>query len=165
MNKYYGKYRGKVATNTDPLMQGRLQVTVPSVLGDGQLSWAMPCVPFAGAGLGFYFIPAVDANVWVEFEGGDPDYPIWSGCFWATGELPSDAVLPSTRLIKTDGISLLIDDLPGGGSFTIEVGPPTVSMAMKLVFDASGIELTNGIAKIKLSGPNISLNDGALEVI
>ena len=51
----------------------------------------MPCAPFAGSGVGFFALPPVGANVWVEFEGGDPDYPIWSGCFWGAGEVPAHA--------------------------------------------------------------------------
>lgn len=85
MKRYYGKYRGKVENNIDPMQLGRIQVSAPAVLGDGTLSWAMPCTPYAGSGVGFFAIPPVGANVWVEFEGGDPDYPIWAGCFWGTG--------------------------------------------------------------------------------
>ena len=76
---YFGKYRGTVVSNDDPTSRGRLQVTVPNLVEN---TWAMPCVPYAGSGVGFFAIPPVGANVWVEFEGGDPDYPIWSGCFW-----------------------------------------------------------------------------------
>ena len=83
---YYGKYRGKVANPIDPLGLGRIQVEVPAVYGDGTLNWAMPCAPYAGPGVGFFVIPPKDANIWVEFEAGDIDSPIWSGCFWATGE-------------------------------------------------------------------------------
>ncbi|HBL27563.1 MAG TPA: baseplate assembly protein, partial [Acidobacteria bacterium] len=54
---FYGKYRGKVSNNIDPLQIGRLQVSVPEVLGDGRLSWALPCVPFAGPGVGFFALP------------------------------------------------------------------------------------------------------------
>ena len=82
MTQFFGKYRGKVENNIDPMMLGRVQVSVPAVLGSGQLSWAMPCAPFAGPGVGLFTVPPVGANVWVEFEAGDPDYPIWSGCFW-----------------------------------------------------------------------------------
>ena len=45
--------------------------------------WALPAVPYAGDGVGFFMIPPIGASVWIEFEHGDPDYPIWTGCFWA----------------------------------------------------------------------------------
>jgi uncharacterized protein involved in type VI secretion and phage assembly len=85
MTQFFGKYRGQVANNIDPMLLGRIQVKVPAVLGDGDLSWAMPCVPYAGASVGLFLVPPVGANVWVEFEAGDTDYPISSGCFWGVG--------------------------------------------------------------------------------
>ncbi len=165
MTAYYGKYRGQVANNVDPMQLGRVQVSVPAVLGDGRLSWAMPCVPFAGSQVGFFAIPPVGANVWVEFEGGDPDYPIWGGCFWGTGEVPASPAVAQVKMIKTDSITLTLSDLPGAGGVTLEVNPPAVSTPLKLVFDSSGIELSNGSAKVKLTPASVSINDGALEVI
>ena len=92
MSQFFGKYRGTVVNNIDPLQQGRVQVSVPAVLGDATLGWAMPCVAVRRArASGFFAVPPVGANVWVEFEGGDPDYPIWTGCFWGIGEVPADA--------------------------------------------------------------------------
>lgn len=165
MAQFFGKYRGKVENNIDPMQLGRIQVSVPAVLGDGKLSWAMPCVPYAGSGVGFFAIPPNNANVWVEFEGGDPDYPIWSGCFWGLGEVPAVPALAQMKVIKTDGITLTLSDLPGVGGFTLEVNPPVVATPLKIVFDATGIELTNSAASVKLTPVSVSLNNGALEVI
>jgi hypothetical protein len=165
MTQFFGKYRGTVKNNIDPMLQGRVQVSVPAVLGDGSLSWAMPCVPYAGSGVGFFAIPPNDANVWVEFEGGNPDSPIWSGCFWGIGEAPAQPAIPQMKVFKTDGITLTLSDLPGAGGFTIEVNPPVVPIPLKLVFNASGIELSNSAASVKLSPVSVSLNNGALEVI
>lgn len=171
MSSYYGKYRGEVVNNIDPKFLGRMQVSVPAVLGDGRLSWAMPCVPYAGSGVGMFAIPPIGAKVWVEFEGGDPDYPIWTGCFWGLGELPVPGGsvptpgLPQIKVLKTDSLCLTLSDMPGGGGFVLEVNPPAVAMPIKLTCDAKGVELTNGIAKITLTGPQISLNDGALDVV
>src|SRR5690606_17040950 len=115
MRSFFGKYRGQVANNVDPMMLGRVQVSVPAVLGEGSLSWAMPCTPYAGNGVGFFAVPPNGANVWVEFEGGDPDYPIWSGCFWGTGEVPAQPALPFVKVLQTDNIMLKLDDTPGAG--------------------------------------------------
>ncbi len=157
---FYGKYRGKVENNVDPLQQGRMQVSVPAVLGEGTLSWAMPCVPYAGPGVGFFAIPPNGANVWVEFEGGDPNYPIWSGAFWGTGEAPVVPALAETKILKTDTITLKLDDLPGVGGVTIET-----ALGMKITITAMGIEINNGQGgSIKMTGPQVSVNDGALEV-
>lgn len=165
MTRYYGKYRGKVENNLDPLQLGRVQVSVPAILGEGTLSWAMPCAPYAGPGVGFFTVPPRGANIWVEFEGGDPDYPIYSGCFWGVGEVPALPTLAEMKVLKTDGITLTLSDLPGAGGFTLEVGPPAVPTPLKLVCDATGIEISNGAASVKLSPVSVSINNGALEVI
>jgi len=87
--KFYGKYRGTVTNNVDPLMLGRVQVECPAVFGDGRQNWAMPCTPYAGDGVGLFLVPPNDASVWVEFEGGDPRTPIVGGCFWEVGQVPA----------------------------------------------------------------------------
>ena len=136
-----------------------LQIQVPAVLGEGRLSWALPCVPFAGPDVGFFTVPPVGANVWVEFEGGDTNFPIWSGCFWGRGEAPAPAKA-EVKQLKTGTATLRIDDTPGASSLTIET-----TNGLKLVFDNAGIEISNGQgSSITLSGPQISLNEGALEV-
>jgi hypothetical protein len=161
MTQFFGKYRGQVANNIDPMQLGRIQVSVPAVLGDGQLSWAMPCVPYAGSGVGLFAIPPIGANVWVEFEGGDPDFPIWSGCFWGVAEVPAVPALAEIKVFKTDSVTLTLNDLPGVGGFTLE----TLS-GQKITVTALGIEINNGQgAVIKLTGPQVSVNNGALDVI
>ncbi len=165
MREFFGKYRGKVENNVDPQQQGRIQVSVPAVLGEGSLSWAMPCAPYAGPGVGFFAIPPMGANVWVEFEAGNPDYPIWSGGFWGLGEAPVMPALDFTKVLQTDSITLKLDDTPGVGGFTLEINPPAVSVPVKLVCDVNGVELTHGAASIKLTPASVSINNGALEVI
>lgn len=165
MKEFFGKYRGKVENNIDPMQMGRIQVSVPAVLGDGRLSWAMPSVPYAGSGVGFFAIPPMGANVWVEFEAGNPDYPIWSGCFWGTGEAPALPAVAAMKVFKTDGITVTVSDLPGAGGLTIEVGPPVVAIPLKMVCNSSGIELSNSAASVKLTPVSVSVNNGALEVI
>lgn len=160
MTQYFGKYRGKVVNNIDPMSQGRVQVSVPAVLGDGQMSWAMPCAPYAGSGVGFFTVPPVDANVWVEFEGGDANFPILAGCFWGSGEAPASPAVPFKKVLKTDTATLTLDDTPGAGGVTIEL-----TSGMKISMTLQGIEIDNGMGgKLKLSGPQVSINDGALEV-
>src|ERR1700704_4306695 len=95
---FFGKYRGRVVGNRDPLNLGRIQVSVPAVLGDFRNNWALPCVPYAGKKVGLYLMPPVGANVWVEFEAGDPDYPIWAGCFWGVGEVPASPAIPNMKV-------------------------------------------------------------------
>jgi Type VI secretion system/phage-baseplate injector OB domain len=111
----YGKYRGFVADNEDPQKRARLKLRVPSVLGDEESDWALPCLPFGGAaGQGFFSVPEVNAQVWVEFEEGDVHRPLWVGTFWmAQADVPSAAAIspPTTRLFVTPkGHTLQFDD-------------------------------------------------------
>jgi Type VI secretion system/phage-baseplate injector OB domain len=164
MNEFFGKYRGTVENNVDPLQQGRVQVSVPAVLGDGWRRWAMPCAPYAGPQVGLFTLPPVGANVWVEFEAGDPNHPIWTGCFWRKGEVPASPAVGEKKVFKTEAVTIELSDLPGGG-VTIEVRPPAVSTPLKLVMSSSGIELSNGASSVKLTPVSVSVNNGALEVI
>jgi len=162
---FYGKYRGVVTDNKDPLMTGRVKARVPDVMGEKETGWAMPCAPFGGSGVGFFALPTVGAGVWIEFEHGDPDYPVWSGCwFGSAADMPPILLAPPYKktLIKTEGgNSVLLDDTPGIGGITLET-----SGGQKVVMNATGVEITNGQgASIKLTGPQVSINGGALEVI
>ena len=118
-NKFYGKYRGTVMINVDPEQRGRIMAMVPDVLGLIPSSWAMPCFPIAGKQQGTYFIPQIGAGVWVEFENGDPSYPIWTGCFWGSAaEVPALALAgnpasPNIVLQTTLQNAVVISDLPG----------------------------------------------------
>jgi uncharacterized protein involved in type VI secretion and phage assembly len=156
---FYGKYRGIVVDNNDPNKLGRIKVKVQDVLGDRESGWALPALPYAGDGVGLYLIPPVDAFVWVEFEHGAPDYPIWTGCFWgARDRLPGSSVSPDIKVLKTDSATITLDDTSGQRSVTVETG------GLKIVMDSNGIELSNGSQKIKLSSSSVTINDGALEV-
>lgn len=114
MNGSFGKYRGFVEDNQDPSNLGRLRVRVPKLLGDESM-WAVPCVPYAGSGSGFFMLPEPGSGVWVEFEEGDLSRPIWSGCWWAPGQVPPDHggadPGPQIKLIRTEsGLLIELDD-------------------------------------------------------
>src|SRR5215468_8530312 len=90
--RFYGKYRGVVVINIDPEQRGRIIAQVPDVLGVIPSTWATPCVPAAGIQSGVFIVPPIGSQVWIEFEQGDPDYPIWVGGFWGgTAEVPTMA--------------------------------------------------------------------------
>jgi uncharacterized protein involved in type VI secretion and phage assembly len=160
-----GKYRGTVLNNIDPMGIGRIQVQVPDVLGDAASSWAMPCFPLAGPGMGQFHLPPKDAGVWVEFEQGDPSYPIWSGCWYgAADEVPPDAgtnPLSPNVVLQTPGQrTLVLSDEPGGPGLTLK-HPSGAS----IVIDDSGVHISNGQgASISLVGPSVTINQGALSV-
>jgi hypothetical protein len=88
--KFFGKYRGVVTSNKDPFQMGRIIAQVPAVLGAGPTAFALPCVPLGLSKVAGSSLPKVGANVWIEFENGDPNLPIWSGCFFTNaGETPA----------------------------------------------------------------------------
>jgi uncharacterized protein involved in type VI secretion and phage assembly len=166
--KFFGKYRGMVLNNIDPLQTGRLLVQVPDVTNILPSSWAMPCLPFAGIQSGFFVLPAMGSTVWVEFEHGDPDHPIWVGCFWETAaQVPALALAaaPEVQQIVIQTAlenTLMISDMPG----------PTGGILLKSTTGAlisvsdTGITISNGQgATILMTGPSVTINEGALEVI
>jgi uncharacterized protein involved in type VI secretion and phage assembly len=164
---YYGKYRGMVKNNIDPLQTGRLLLEVPDVLGNGVSSWAMPCVPFSGRQMGMWALPQLGAGVWVEFEKGDPDYPIWSGCWWGSASEPPALALAAppaipNMVIQTGGqTTLMLSDVPG----------PTGGILLKtktgalISINDTGITISNGKgATIVMTGPTVTINGGALAI-
>lgn len=162
---YFGKYRGQVSDNTDPLRKGRLLVVVPQVLGDVQV-WAEPCVPYAGPSLGLYCMPEVGTGVWVEFEAGDPSYPIYCGFFWNDGDIENADANPDIKFFKTRNATLRIDDANGdiliensnGSSISCTSDAITIKSA-SVIQEASGGKKTN------LSSASFKVNDGNLEVL
>ncbi len=152
MQKLYGKFRGKVVNNVDPLQLGRLLVQVAAV-AELPLSWALPCVPYAGDDVGLFAVPPIGANVWVEFEGGDPNTPIWTGCFWGKGEVPVSPAVPTTKMLKTDKVSLKLDDL----QHAVELELAAPAGKFKIVLDANGIKLDCQTATLTLTQQDITL--------
>lgn len=171
-NRYYGKYRGLVINNIDPEQIGRVMVQVPDVLGMIPSSWAMPCVPAAGIQAGCFVVPPIGSQVWVEFEQGNPDYPIWTGGFWGlVAQVPVLATAPpaippgQNIVLQTTGQNtILVSDSapsPVSGGIILK----SMSGAM-IVVNTSGIYISNGQgATITLIGPTVDINLGALTVI
>jgi uncharacterized protein involved in type VI secretion and phage assembly len=166
--KYYGKYRGTVINNVDPMQIGRIQAMVPDVSNFIPSSWAMPCVPIAGKQMGSFLLPQIGSGVWVEFEQGNPDYPIWTGCFWGiAAEVPALALAGnpvSPSIVLQTGLqnSLTISDVPGptGGIMLRSTTGAT------LIVNDTGIYIQNGKgASLVMVGPSVTINNGALTVI
>src|SRR5262245_17970618 len=165
--RYYGKYRGLVIANIDPEQIGRVLVQVPDVLGLIPSSWAMPCVPVAGIQSGCFMVPPIGSQVWVEFEQGDPDYPIWTGGFWGrVAEVPVFAIAPPPIL---PGQNIVIQT-PAQNMLEISDSPPTPvsggivlksTTGAMIVVNDSGIYISNGKgAVITMLGPTVDINIG-----
>ncbi|MEU6224211.1 phage baseplate assembly protein V [Streptomyces sp. NPDC047042] len=170
-NRYLGKFRGRVVDNNDPLRIGRLVVEVPDVLGDEPSTWALPCLPFTGPESGQFVVPQKDTGVWVEFEQGDPSFPIWTGCWWGTAdELPPDArrelaadaahkpVVVQTPLAH----KLVMNDTPGAeqGILLQAQGGAYIRITQGVIVIANGAG-----AEVLLSGDQVIINEGQLTVL
>ncbi|MGD0730590.1 MAG: phage baseplate assembly protein V [Terracidiphilus sp.] len=160
--RYYGKYRGTVIENIDPMQIGRIMAMIPDVLGETPSSWALPCVPAAGVQAGCFVVPAIGSQVWMEFERGEPDYPIWTGGFWGlAAEVPALAIDPpaippgQNIVLQTTGQNVLaISDAPGspaGGGIVLKAASGAL-----IVVNETGIYIDNGQgATITLIGPEV----------
>lgn len=165
-NRFLGKFRGRVIDNKDPLKIGRITAEVPDVLGDVASTWALPCLPFTGRQAGQYVVPEIGAGVWMEFEQGDPSFPIWTGSWYGdASELPPRAAaeLPTSQpvVIQTPGAhKLVMSDVPGGTGILLEA-----KGGAYIQIDEKGVTIGNGKgASIVLIGDEVNINEGRLIV-
>jgi len=167
--RYFGKYRGSVVENLDPLEQGRLILFVPDVFGTLPSNWALPCVPMAGPQMGTSFVPPpVGSSVWVEFEQGDPQSPIWVGCFWDTpatlglmalvaGLAPTPAVTLET-LTSGIGVSDAPTLPPTGGNVSLYAAKGATSISL----NPAGVTIT--APTVKIVTPTFTINGAQFSV-
>ena len=154
---YYGKYRGTVTNVDDPDNRGRIRATVPAVLGIHECGWAMPASPFAGDGHGFLMLPNVGSAVWIEFEAGQLDDPIWSGGWWAQGQAPNPGGRNIRVIVSDQGHKIVLDDSAGEVTVTHGKGP-------EIKLKSNEMTLTVGACSIKITDTAISMNDGVVKV-
>ena len=164
-NRFFGKYRATVVDNEDPQQLGRLTARVPEVLGDVNSGWALPCVPYAGDGEGFYTVPPVGAGVWIEFEAGDPSRPIWNGCWWGDGQLPADnggqSAQPPLKIWRSEqGLMVALDD----DSQTISVSDENGDNLLEILVSSGQVTIKGG-SKVVVEAPAIELVEGASHAI
>ena len=165
--EYNGKYRGTVVSNLDPLAMGRVLVQVPDVLGDDPCIWASAASPLAGPGMGLFWVPQIDSGVYVEFEGGDPDQAVWTGCWRGSAEdkpTLANAGVPGNPPIVLGTLaqnSIAISDtpLPPG---ILTTGIVLQSGASMIVISPDGIRII--APQIQINGLTI-INSGALTVL
>jgi hypothetical protein len=154
-DRFYGKYRGIVVTNTDPLNVGRIQAMVPEVLGEIPSGWASPCAPYAGTQAGFFAIPMVGAGVWIEFEAGDTSRPIWVGGWWGAADVPMKPMgvptMPTTKILRSDfGLIIALDDTAQNVTISDALGLNQV-----IVNVATSTVTLKGAARVTLEAPLI----------
>jgi hypothetical protein len=158
---------------------GRLTVQVPDVKGPIPSTWAMPCFPISGKQMGAYAVPQIGAGVWVEFEQGDPDYPIWSGCWFGSAlEVPVVALngnpaSPNIVLQTALQNAIVLGDAPPAPPPTAL--PPATPVpggitlrsttGAYIAVNDAGIFISNGKgASITMIGPTVAINISALTI-
>ncbi len=164
--RYLGKYRGTVKVNFDPMQQGRLMVDVPDVTGLFPSTWAMPCLPMADIATGMFVKPAIGSGVWVEFEQGDPNRPIWVGGYWSQPQaVPPMAHLAATTPpvspvltmeTKTSGLSISDTPLGAFGNLCLR------SKVSTIIFNDNGIQII--APSVSILTPKFSVNQASLTV-
>ncbi len=167
---FFGKYRGSVTDNDDPEHRGRIKARVPGVLGGTVTGWALPALPFAGDGHGLVMLPKVDATVWIEFEAGNPDIPIWTGCFYAgNAKRPEPDGVDARSVTSVKGHKLVFDDaedkitVEHSSGARIELSQTEISIEItgsKMVMSQTSITFNDGVLKIGPGG--LSLANGAM---
>ncbi len=175
---FFGKYRGTVLDNIDLLGLGRILAYVPAVQG-ALFNWALPCAPYAGLEVGFWTMPQIGSNVWIEFEGGSPDHPIWAGCFWEEGEAafvqalsPEDPAM--IKALRTDFCTLIFNDTPEVGGMIFNLVDPAVAVPITVLANSAGIEIQCGVSNILINpeegitltvGPSvIAMTEAGIEI-
>jgi hypothetical protein len=155
-DRFYGKYRGIVVNNTDPLNVGRLQAMVPEVLGEIPSGWAVPCSPYAGIQSGFFAVPMVGAGVWMEFEAGDTSRPIWVGGWWGAADVPMKPMgvptMPTTKILRSElpGLIIALDDMAQNITISDAMGTNQV-----IVDVMTGTVTLKGLLRVTLEAPLI----------
>ena len=162
--RFYGKYRGLVKDNADSTKRGRLKVTVPAVMGEQEV-WAMPCVPYAGDQVGFFALPPMDTGVWIEFEAGNPSFPIWVGCFWGDGQIDSSDATASIKFLKTTNVSIRIDDDAGELVIENQAGSQFKLTQMEIVHKSKTVTQSTDSTKTVLNSSSFDVNNGAFTVV
>jgi hypothetical protein len=163
VKRHWGKYRGVVVENEDAPPRGRLLVSVPGIMTVP--GWAMPCVPVAAlakAG-GTFMRPMVGSNVWVEFERGDPDKPIWVGCFWGEVDLPKMATefsavpLIQAITIESEFAGITVSDIP------LPVGATTPGQ-VNIVADEGAVALSLSPTGVGAVAPTVTVTAPVLTI-
>jgi uncharacterized protein involved in type VI secretion and phage assembly len=166
-SRHYGKYRGIVTDISDPDTLCRIKATVPAVYQDETSPWAMPSFPFAGPQHGFVALPEVGDGVWIEFEGGDISFPIWTGCWWGANQVPSPQGEKIRMLATSAGHQVLIDEdaneiklvHPGGAEISLTDSAISLKLgSCELKISSTDIDLNNGMVKVTTTGASV-VND------
>lgn len=165
MNKSYGKYRAIVTDVTsDVEKRGRIKVSCPAIYGNDESPYCEPCLPYAIENVGDFVLPKLNDFVWIEFEGGDIEKPIYTGGLWSSSHTPvSDySKCAEVRQIEFAGNKILfeenklvISNTENNVTITLEDGKVSVECD-SAEFDAKGISFSS--ENFSVQADNVSIN-------
>ena len=183
--RWYGAFPALVTDIVDPEGLGRVKIALPwspDTAGARYETWARLATFMAGNNRGSWFIPDVDDEVLIVFEGGDPRRPYVIGSLWNGKDKPPESmygagknfkkVLRSRNGVKltmddTDGREQFILETPGGQKLTLKDGPGAVEIvdsngnSMKL--ESSGVTITAS-AKVTINASTMAISAGMVTV-
>lgn len=115
--KFYSIYRAFVVSNQDPKNLQRLKLIIPDLTGELIYDyWCPPRGVYFGKGYGTQVLPQKGDLVWLEFEQGNPECPVWSHGYPALTEPPEDSELTDKSAFwfkSPKGHCILINDTNG----------------------------------------------------
>ena len=186
--RYFGVYPAVVRDIVDPDGQGRVKVRLPwspDAGADFYEVWARLATMMAGPGRGSWFIPDVDDEVLVSFEGGNPKRPYVVGALWNGVDTPPETMDSAGEnniksLTSRNGVKVTLDDsngqeslileTPGGQRLVLQDGPGsielrdsngnTIRMAPNGITISSGAKVTINAATVEVSAGMVSVNSG-----
>lgn len=183
--RWYGVYPALVSDISDPDRQGRVKITLPwspDTASDRYEAWARIATLMGGSSRGSWFIPDVNDEVLVVFEGGDARRPYVVGGLWNGSDAPPEQmdgggknykkVIKSRNGVKvtlddTDGQETFIAETPGGQKVTLKDGPGSVEIAdsngNSIKLDVSGITITAS-AKVTINASMIDITGSMMSV-
>ena len=134
IGRFYSTYRGIVINNEDPLKLNRLQIEVPDITQT--LVWAYPKGQPGPLQSGAkYLTPEINDVVFVEFQSGDPNYPLWSYCGWAKTQVPPELEKKEViGIVTPNGNKIFLDDKTNTTKILLKVSEDIGSALTKSVW-------------------------------
>ncbi len=166
----YGVYPAVVQDIVDPDQQGRVEIALPWALdadGEPYRAWARLATLAAGNERGSWFIPEVDDEVLVTFEGGDPGKPYVIGALWNGVDAPPTSMdgngENNLKMLRTrSGLQITLDDT--SGDERLELSTPG-GQVLLLANSSDSVEITGGDSKITIKNGQIEIETSGKLVV
>lgn len=183
--RWLGVFPALVIDIKDPDSQGRVKVSLPwahDAGGQRYEAWARLATLMGGANRGSWFVPDVNDEVLVAFEGGDARRPYVLGGLWNGSDGPPETMDGAGRndkkvLRSRNGVKVTLDDAsgtetltletPGGQKATLKDGPGSIELSdangNSIKLDTSGITITTS-SQLQVNASTATVGAGSVTV-